>query len=438
MDRSAHVLVVDDDSAIRVTLGALLRQAGYEVTEVSSGAAALDATQRSAVDSVITDLRMPGMDGMQLLSQLVARSPDLPVIVLTAHGSIPLAVEAIRAGAADFLSKPFERDELLRTVERSLLKARSEPPAGPEFAAPVMKEVAELIRRAARGHSTVLIRGESGVGKDRVAREIHELSPRRDAPFVKIHCSALPDSLLESELFGYEKGAFTGASVSKPGRIELAEGGTLFLDEIGDVTAAFQVKLLRVLQDREVDRLGSNRPRRVDVRIVAATHRDLESMVSEGAFREDLLYRLNVIPLVIPPLRERRDEIRALSTHFCRELARANGLPRETIDEEAVQVLLGLPWPGNVRQLQNFVERLVVLSDGPVVTLGDVERELDRQGVRPVERVSGSLVDARLRAERDSLVEALQRAGNNRSLAARILGVSRRTLYNKLKEHAIE
>jgi two-component system response regulator AtoC len=255
---------------------------------------------------------------------------------------------------------------------------------------------------------------------------------------VKIHCAALPDTLLESELFGYEKGAFSGASASKPGRIELAEGGTLFLDEIGDVTAAFQVKLLRVLQDREVDRLGSNRPRRVDVRIVAATHRDLESMVKEGTFREDLLYRLNVIPLVIPPLRERRDEIRALAIHFCRELARANGLPRETIDEEAVQMLLGLPWPGNVRQLQNFVERLVVLSDGPVVTRGDVERELDRQGVRPVESVSGSLVEARLRAERDSLVEALERADNNRTLAARILGVSRRTLYNKLKEHVLE
>jgi two-component system response regulator AtoC len=305
-----------------------------------------------------------------------------------------------------------------------------------------------LTQRAARGTATVLIRGESGTGKELVARALHEGSPRRAGPFVKLHCAALPDSLLESELFGYEKGAFTGASTRKPGRIELADGGTLFLDEIGEIPLGMQVKLLRVIQEREFERLGGHDTIHVDVRFLAATHRDLEALVARGQFREDLFYRLNVVPLRLPPLRDRAGDVALLARHFCAAHARANHRPDLALADDVVRLLAAQPWPGNVRQLENFIERLVVLTEGPSISTDDVLRELAAELPRaatdgaadagPPGAASDLTLDERQRrSERAGLEAALARAGNNRTLAARLLGVSRRTLYTKLEEHGL-
>jgi two-component system response regulator AtoC len=294
-----------------------------------------------------------------------------------------------------------------------------------------------MILRAAASTATVLLRGESGTGKEVAARALHGLGPRATGPFVRVHCAALPDSLLESELFGYEKGAFTGAVTRKPGRVEIAEGGTLFLDEIGDVTPAIQVKLLRLLQEREYERLGSVSTLRADVRFVAATHRDLEAMIGCGEFREDLYYRLSVLPIWLPPLREREDDVRALAQFFCEEQATACGRPDTRLDPKALDVLQSHSWPGNVRQLQNFIGRLVLLSDGPVLRDSDVLRELSRGAPISATRGAGGLPsrlqEQRREAERGALKAALHEAGGNRARAARLLGVSRRTLYNKLE-----
>jgi two-component system response regulator AtoC len=389
---------------------------------------------------------MPGIDGLSLLAQVGEKSPETPVVLMTAHGSVPLAVEAMKAGAADFVLKPFDREEILFTVRKALAQTPArEVPATSRASwvsrSKAMEEVEGLLRKAAGGIATVLVRGESGTGKELAARSLHQMSPRRDGPFVKVHCAALPDTLLESELFGYEKGAFTGAASRKPGRVELAQGGTLFLDEIGDITPATQVKLLRLLQDREFELLGSSQPRKADVRFVAATHQPLEQRVREGTFREDLFYRLNVVPVWMPALRERPEDIEPLAKHFCEEAAKLHGGAKVALEGSAVVRLKKEPWPGNVRQLQNFVERLVVLSDGQVVTEADVERELSRGGLhdaRPAgEGSAESLDDHRRSAEKAALIEALNKAKNNRTLAARLLGISRRTLYNKLEEHGL-
>jgi two-component system, NtrC family, response regulator AtoC len=449
MSKGATVLCVDDDPAVGKVLSALLGQASVNAVLASSGAEALDVLGRRAVDLVVSDLRMPGLGGMDLLRTVAERWPDVPVVILTAHGTVALAVEAMRAGAADFLLKPFDREEVLFVIEKTLVanvRAGAPEPArsdstGMLGVSAVMRELDELVRRAAAGAATVLVRGETGTGKELVARAIHQRSARASQPFVKLNCAALPDALLESELFGYEKGAFTGAANRKPGRVELAAGGTLFLDEIGDVPLATQVKLLRVLQEREIERVGGTETIKVDVRFVAATHQRLEALVAEGAFREDLFYRLNVIPLEVPPLRERRDDVPALVAHFARSTARANGREEASFAPDAVALLAEQPWPGNVRQLENMVERLVVLSDSASIARAAVERELEREAAR--ERAargpdSGEGMSAlgaqRREAEREAILEALTRAGNNRSLAARLLGVSRRTLYNKLEE----
>jgi DNA-binding NtrC family response regulator len=448
------VLVVDDDAAVGTVLAALLQQAGMTATHVPSGDLALRWLERAQADVVVTDMRMPGMDGMALLARVTERWPDVPVIVLTAHGSVPLAVEAMRAGAADFLLKPFDRDQIVYVVRKVMLEAShaaetalSSPDSGTPVASesPAAREVLTLIARAAKSNATVLVRGESGTGKELAARAVHEQSPRSAGPFVVIHCAALPEALLESELFGYEKGAFTGAACRKPGRIELAEGGTLFLDEIGDVSLQTQVKLLRVLQERTFERLGGTQSVKVDVRFVAATHRDLDAMVREGTFREDLYYRLTVVPIHMPPLRARREDIGPLVDRFVKRFGQSNGNPAMAIDAAAVARLKAESWPGNIRQLQNFVERLVVLADGTRIGLADVERELSRNAAMhptgaaqpAAQGGSGTLEDRRRQAEREALREALQRVQGNRTMAARILGVSRRTLYNMMAEHGL-
>jgi len=446
------VLVVDDDVAVGTVLAALLVQAGMKAAHVTSGAAALESLEARPTDVVVTDLRMPGMDGMQLLARVTARWPDVPVVVLTAHGTIPVAVEAMRAGASDFLLKPFDREQIVYVVRKAILAARHADgvagaapmtPGALVSRSPAMREVLDLLARAAKGTATVLLRGESGTGKELAARAIHDLAPRRAGPFVAIHCAALPDALLESELFGYEKGAFTGAACRKPGRIELAQGGTLLLDEIGDVPLHTQVKLLRVLQERTFERLGGNDTVKVDVRWVAATHRDLDAMAQAKTFREDLYYRLNVVPIVMPPLRERPEDIAPLVARFAGALGPANGKSAVTFEAEAMDCLQRQGWPGNVRQLQNFVERLIVLGDGSVIRRTDVERELARtaaiaRSAEPASRASpATLDDHRRRADREALREALERVQGNRTRAARILGVSRRTLYNMLAEHGL-
>jgi len=450
-----RVLVVDDDADVRLVLRALLAQQGYETAEAGGVAAAGEAIERhhaghERLDVVICDVRMPDGDGLELLRRIAERCPRLPVVMLTAYGTVPLAVEAMRYGAVDVVCKPFEREGLVSVLER----ARQDEPneAGGMGLhrllgdAPAMRQCKDLIGRVARGDTTVLLRGETGTGKELAARALHDLSPRRDGPFVRVHCAALPDTLLESELFGHEAGAFTGAIRRKAGRVEMAEGGTLFLDEIGDITPAVQVKLLHLLQEREYCRLGATGSTRADVRFVAATHRDLEALVASGEFREDLFYRLNVVPIFMPPLRARQGDVSALVRRFVeRHAGRLPGAARVVVEPTAVERLAQEPWPGNVRQLENFVERLVVLApEGPggVRRVGpaDVKRELERVVRRhPSEPplLAGGLVEQRRDAERRALENALRQAGGNRSQAARILGISRRTLYKKLEQQGL-
>jgi DNA-binding NtrC family response regulator len=466
------VLVVDDDAAVAKVLVGLLQQASIPARHVSSGEEALALFKATPFDAVLTDLQMPGMSGLDLLRELKAQTPEVPVVMLTAHGSVALAVEAMKAGAADFIAKPFDRAEVLYAVRKALTlieHSANQPPriaqAGSMFvgSSSAMRSVSELIARAAKTVANVLVRGESGSGKEVAARTIHQLGARKDGPFVAVNCAALPEHLLESELFGYERGAFTGAGARKPGRVELAAGGTLFLDEIGDVPMSVQPKLLRLLQEKEYQRLGGTRTERADVRFIAATHRDLEALIEKGEFREDLYYRLGVIPIWMPPLRESADDIMGLAEKFADTMTRENGRSPLRFSEGARRALREHGWPGNVRELMCVVERLAVFTDADVVEEADVVREIDRQrgpgrpssagahpDRRPAARSSGddapsgaalestppseegSLSSRRAEAERSAVIDALQRAGQNRTLAARLLGISRRTLYNRL------
>lgn len=444
------VLIVDDDDAVRLVLAGLLDQAGIVTAEASSAMEAEALLERKPFDVVITDVRMPGINGLELLRRIRQRWPDVAVVMLTAHGTIQLAVEAIKAGAQEFMVKPFDREEVLFVVRKAAEQSlrQSAPPPEPGEASFVgrsrlMRELSEQIARAAAGSATVLIHGETGTGKELVARAIHQKSARAEKPFIRLNCAAVPDSLLESELFGYERGAFTGAANRKPGRVELAQGGSLFLDEIGDVPLLTQVKLLRILQERELERLGGVETIKVDVRFVSATHRDLEAMVQARQFRQDLFFRLNVIPLRVPPLRDRPEDIPELAMQFARSASAANGRVCIELASDAIELLREQDWPGNVRELEHFMERLVVFCEGRVVERGDILREQERcRGYRkPVSeseaiRTNGfARLDEQVRgAERDAIVEALKSARNNRSLAARLLGVSRRTLYNKLED----
>jgi two-component system response regulator AtoC len=455
----ASVLIAHDDAGVRRSLAAELDRAGIATIEAASGAAALAAIEAGPADVVVSEVRLPDMDGLDLLARVSARWPDLPLVFVASDASVSLAVQAMKAGAADFLMEPLDRDELAFVVRKALttVERRAEQPAAvgaPSSGAILggslaMAEALKLLEQAAAGNATVLVRGESGTGKELVARALHARSARASGPFVKIDCAALPDTLLESELFGYEKGAFTGAVARKPGRVELANGGTLFLDEIGELGLPLQAKLLRLLQDRELERLGGTSVIRVDLRVVAATHRDLETMVERGHFRQDLFYRLNVVPLWLPPLRARRADVDVLARHFCESFAAESGKRGLTLSDGAIAVLRSQRWPGNVRQLQNFMERLVVLSEAATLGEAEVRAELSRQ-VRFVTQSSAAVapapageepsvvgpLDAEVRAtEKRALERALRHAEGNRSLAARMLGVSRSTFCVKLAEH---
>ncbi|HET8549963.1 MAG TPA: sigma-54 dependent transcriptional regulator [Bryobacteraceae bacterium] len=444
-----RILIVEDEDKLRRVLQLQLQSAGFDVEQASSAERGLQFADRA--DLILTDLRLPGIDGLELLHTLRRQNSAVPVIVMTAFGTIEGAVEAMKSGASDFLLKPFSLDHLMTVVNKALevsalrdenRKLREELGQRYHFENIVgrsagMQEVFATVTRVAPTRATVLLTGESGVGKDLIARAIHFHSPRRDKPFVKIDCTALPENLMESELFGYEKGAFTGALAAKPGKFEHADTGTVFLDEIGDVPAAIQVKLLRILQEREFERLGSNVTRRIDVRLIAATNVDLRAALENGTFREDLYYRLNVVPINIPPLRERREDIPFLAEHFAAKLRDVAGRDVR-VGDDAVAKLMQYDWPGNVRELENVLERSVVLSAADALFAADIR--LDTAPRSPAGN-SGQFLPAgmSLDAYEQSIIrEALRRAEGNKSQAARLLGITRNALRYRLTQMGIE
>jgi DNA-binding NtrC family response regulator len=451
MSAKPTILVVEDEAKMRRLLELNLGEDGFFVTSVGDAESGLKLLQNTNVDLVLTDLKLPGMSGLDFLQAVKRMNSALPVVVMTAFGTVETAVNAMKAGASDYVLKPFSLDEMrmvvhkeldvrnLREENRNLREALKTRFSHPNIVARSarMQEVLATVERVAATNSTVLLGGESGVGKDLIARAIHEKSRRASAPFVKINSTAIPENLLESELFGYEKGAFTGATTSKPGKFELADKGTLFLDEIGDVPAATQVKLLRVLQEREFDRLGGTRTIKVDVRLIAATNRDLRAALEEGTFREDLYYRLNVVPIDIAPLRERKEDIPDLVNLFLARWSAESGQSISGITPAALRMLEDYYWPGNVRELQNIVERGCALAKGDVLDVADVHLDPQRRSaIAP----SNSFLPDGLTLEQweDEMIrEALKRANGNKSQAARLLGLSRNAFRYRLSRIGI-
>ena len=465
-----QVLVVDDEANLRRVLAAQLARDGYEMHTAEDGAAGLAFLKEHHIDLVITDLRMPKMGGMDLLRSALREVPGLPVIILTAHGTVDGAVEALKTGAFDFVRKPFDQDEV-RMVVRKALRTRDlakrdatrvvesdgmgEAEEISRFgiigASAAVRELYAMIDRVADTPSTVLVTGESGTGKELVARALHRHSGRAEQPFIKVNCAAIPGNLMESELFGYEQGAFTGAVGSKPGRFELADGGTLFLDEIGEIPVEMQVKLLRVLQEGEFERVGGIKTIRVDVRLVTATNRDLKKEIEAGSFREDLYYRLNVVPIPLPPLRERRDDISRLAAFFLRRFNQRLNKQIDGIDQAAMAKLNGYAWPGNIRELENIIERAVLFADGRRIGVEDLSGEvlavhrdshadsvvadaLRDQVAVGAEGLKEQVKAATNKLERELIHRALSETNGNVTHAARLLKISRKGLQLKMKE----
>jgi len=422
----ARILVVDDEPPFRALLRDILEGAGHGVTEARDGAEALAFLERTTYDLVLTDRRMPAVDGLELLRRVRARTSPPPVVVLTAHGSIPEAVEAVRLGAADYIAKPLPSPEALVDLVASLLPREDDGEL--VTADPAMKELLDLVDRVAPRDVAVLVTGESGTGKELVARRLHARSPRSKGPFVAVNAAALPETLAESELFGAEKGAFTGADQAREGRFEEASGGTLFLDELGELPVGLQSKLLRVLEERVVRRLGGSRDLPVDVRLVAATNRDLSRETGEGGFRQDLYFRLAVVVVNVPPLRERPDDVPLLARHFAEKLAARHGVPVPSLTDDALAALSAHAWPGNVRELRNVLERSVVVRGGEPIRGADL-------GLAPAATAFAPL--DRAHREREALLAALRRTGGKREEAAKLLGISVRTLYYRLKQWGI-
>jgi DNA-binding NtrC family response regulator len=485
------VLVVDDKEMMRDSVGTTLQRAGFTIIAAPGGQQALDVIARRRPDCVVTDLKMPGLSGLELLESIREIDDDLPVILMTAYGDVGAAVKAIKLGAFDFITKPFEGDELVIAVKRGIEHARlkrenavlrlggsasesaggaADPQAGPRGVdrivgqSPIMQEIKEQVRAIANSHGTVLITGESGVGKEVIARAIHDLSPRAHEPFLAMNCPALAESLLESELFGHEKGAFTGADRLRKGRFELADRGTLLLDEISEVSPQIQAKLLRVLQERSFERVGSSTTIGVDVRVIATTNRDLPREVAKGSFRQDLFFRLNVLPLRLPPLRERADDIPSLARHFAAQVAQREGVEPPTLTGCALDALCAYRWPGNVRELQNLVERAVVLARGRAIDarllapwldhaaqvsaapIGAHEPAIETKPHATSEPAAADTSDAlgpiirtdRIplleEIERQAIIETLERFRGHRQKTAEALGIGVRTLGLKLKK----
>jgi DNA-binding NtrC family response regulator len=440
-----RVLIADDEKNMRWVLAESLTAEGYEVIEAVDGKEALAAVDQQHPDLMVLDHKMPSPDGMEVLRRIRAKGETFPIIMLTAHGNVTTAVEAMKAGATEYLTKPFDLEELKLRIDKAIhiselssevVRLREEldrdwDVEGFISADQRMVEILSTVEKVAASTATVMIYGESGTGKELIARAIHRLSQRGAKPFVEVHAGALPETLLESELFGYEKGAFTGAVNAKPGRFEMANGGTLFLDEVGDISLGVQVKLLRVLQERRFERLGGTRSIDVDVRVVAATNRDLQQLITDGAFREDLFYRLNVVPITLPPLRQRQGDIPLLVAHFL-DKYQAGG---KTISNEAMQALASYPWPGNIRELENTIERIVILSAGDVVGIDDLPTEV-RIGAAPTSmRGKGfELPEGGLdldEVEMHFLEQALERSGGNIPKAAKLVGLTPKTFEGR-------
>lgn len=450
------VLVADDEANLRKVLTAMLRREGYEVLSAADGEEAWDILQKSPVDVLLTDLKMPKLDGMALLERLLTDGFSIPVVMLTAHGTVDTAVTAMKLGAFDYLSKPYDQEELRRVIKKAAATAdlstnEPEEARGGRFGiigqSPSLEEVFRTIEKVAASPSTVLITGESGTGKELIAAALHNHSPRKDKPFIKINCAAIPRDLIESELFGYERGAFTGAVASKPGRFELADEGTLFLDEIGTIPLEMQVKLLRALQESEFERVGGVTTTSVNVRLIAATNSNLGADAAAGRFREDLYYRLNVVPIVLPPLRERLDDIPLLVSYFLDKYNKRLGKDVERLSEEAMERLMAYSWPGNIRELENVMERGVLFAEGAVLSSGELpnalrdseetsrppreSQDLPRGPVGPLKEIVKAHTET---VEKDLITRALEETGGNVTKAARKLEISRKSLQNKMKE----
>jgi two-component system response regulator HydG len=446
MSESARLLVADDDPGVRESLERTLTREGFSVVLASDGRAALELVQAGGIDLIVTDLKMPGLTGLELLRAAKAITPDVDVILLTAFGTVEEAVKAMKDGAYDFLTKPFRREQLLKLVDKALerralieknkaLQQRLDDllsSGAVVGGSPAFRRMMSLVDQVADSSATVLIQGESGAGKELVARAIHDRSARRGKAFVAVNCAALPETLLESELFGYERGAFTGAAGRKEGRFELADGGTLFLDEVADLSVVTQPKILRVLQEGEFERLGGTRTVSVNVRIVAASNQNLAGMVKDKRFREDLYYRLNVITIHVPPLRDRREDIRVLAHHFLRVYAAKNNRKLDGLTDEAIRRLEAYAWPGNVRELENVVERSVVLARGGQVEAGDLPDDVNGTKAPPRDAILELIGTPLADIEERLLNETLRITGGNKTQAAKLLGIDVRTVARKL------
>jgi len=452
MNTTRRLLVIDDEESHRLMLRAVLKEEGYQVAEASDGPEAIRAVEQETYDLILLDLRLQTMDGLETLAEIRKISPLVPVIIMTAYASVKTAVGALKAGATDYLTKPLDIEELKVLIEKALelydlrtenifLKER----LGDRFdfsrligRSSKMRELFDTLALVAPSDATVLLQGESGTGKELVANAIHQNSLRKNQPFVKVSCAALPETLLESELFGHERGAFTGALARREGRFQMAHRGTIFLDEVGEMSPSTQVKLLRVLQEKEFEPLGSNQTFKVDVRIIAATNKNLEKETKEGRFRQDLFYRLNVVPIILPPLRERREDIPLLANHFFNFYREKNRKELQAISGKAMDLLVRYPWPGNVRELENTIERAVIIARGEVVAPVDLPPQIQALAKEKEAQELDFLPGITLaQIERALILKTLEDTGGNRSRAAEILGISRRTLQNKLKEYGI-
>ena len=446
--KTPTVLVVDDDAEGRAAMLKVLDGSGYKTLEADNGQQALDIILQDSIDVLVTDLRLPVMDGVELLKRAKAADQEIEVILITGHGTVEVAVEAIKEGAYDFITKPVKKAQLLHAVDKASerqylsrenkeLRSQLNQSGSRKFvyASAEMRNISRMIEQVAPSTATVLITGDSGTGKEIVADAIHNASPRRGKPLIKVSCAALPETLLEAELFGHEKGAFTGANARKEGRFELAHGGTLFLDEVGEISPAVQVKLLRVLQDQKFERLGGTRTIDADVRILAATNKDLQKEVEEKRFREDLFYRLNVINIRIPSLRERKDDIQLLAMHFLKTYADKNQKNLEGFSEDAMLALTSYDWPGNVRELENAVERAVVFTSGTLVPLSVLPQNVSTFG-ESRHSLTFKIGTPLRELERKAIEITLQHARGDKNLAARMLGVATRTIYRHLEKEA--